>query len=346
MSQVSRLGTSLWIQAAEITNHTFILPLLIFYPTSRCNSRCLSCDWWKSTGADDLSLDEISVVARSLPGLGTRLVAFSGGEPLLREDVFEIVRVFREHQVVLQLFTSGVLLHRHARNVARSFTRVTLSLDATTGSLYRSVRGVDALETVEAGVARLRAEAPSLPITARATLHKTNFRELPSLVEKALEMGLDGISFLAADVSSKAFGRSHAPDPKSLTLDSGEIRELSAVVEATIERHAEQFRSGFIAESPDKLRRLPAYYRALRGEGPHPPVSCNAPWFSAVVEANGAVRPCFFHEPIGNVREAPLDRILRRDLPVFRGGLRVSENPLCKRCVCSIRTGLRSDLWQ
>ena len=79
MSQVSRLGTGLWIRAAEITNRTLVLPLLIFYPTSRCNSRCLSCDWWKATGADDLTLDEISTLTRSLDGLGTRVVAFSGG---------------------------------------------------------------------------------------------------------------------------------------------------------------------------------------------------------------------------------------------------------------------------
>jgi radical SAM protein with 4Fe4S-binding SPASM domain len=60
-------------------------------------------------------------------------------------------------------------------------------------------------------------------------------------------------------------------------------------------------------------------------------------WVSAVVEANGAVRPCFFHPPVGNVREAPLDRILREDLPAFRRKLSVATDPLCERCVCSIR---------
>jgi MoaA/NifB/PqqE/SkfB family radical SAM enzyme len=346
MSHASRLGTGLWIRAAEITNRTLVLPLLIFYPTSRCNSRCLSCDWWKASGADDLTLDEIARLTRSLDSLGTGVVAFSGGEPLLREEVFEIARLFREREVSLHLLTSGVLLHRHARNVASSFTRVTISLDATTGALYRRLRGVDALKMVEEGIARLRAEAPSLPISARATLSKTNFRELPSLVDKASELGLQGISFLAADVSSTAFGRMHPPARSELVLDSNEIAEFSALVEETLVRHAERFRSGFIAESPEKLRRLPRYYAALAGDGPLPSVDCNAPWFSAVVEANGSVRPCFFHDPIGNVREKPLDRILRRDLPAFRGRLRVAEDSLCRRCVCSIRAGARSALWQ
>ncbi len=45
---------------------------------------------------------------------------------------------------------------------------------------------------------------------------------------------------------------------------------------------------------------------------PFPPVACNAPWMSVVIEADGVVRPCFFHEPIGNIREAPLATIVAR----------------------------------
>ena len=79
-----------------MTNRTFVLPLLIFYPTSRCNSRCVSCDWWKQSGADDLTLDEIARLAAALPALGTRMVVFSGGEPLLRPEVFDAAQLFRE----------------------------------------------------------------------------------------------------------------------------------------------------------------------------------------------------------------------------------------------------------
>ncbi len=330
------LSTTLRIRATELTHRTFVVPLLIFYPTSRCNSRCISCDWWRSTGEDDLTLVEISVFARSLPGLGTRVVAFSGGEPLLRPDVFAVADLF-DPSSKLELLTSGVLLARHAREVASRFARVTISLDATNASLYKGVRGIDALSAVESGIARLREEAPSIPVTARATLHKANFRELPGLVRKAQELGLDGISFLAADVSSTAFGRRAPPRSLPLQLDREEIAEFRAMVEALIAREIDLFRSGFIAESPDKLRRLPSYYQALRGEGPFPKVFCNAPWVSAVVEANGAVRPCFFHAPVGNVRDAPLERILRKDLPRFRRGLSVAKNPVCERCVCSIR---------
>jgi MoaA/NifB/PqqE/SkfB family radical SAM enzyme len=264
-------------------------------------------------------------------------VAFSGGEPLLRPDVFAVADLFLERSIRLELLTSGLLLARHAPEVASRFARVTLSLDATTADLYEKVRGVDALAVVESGIARLRAAGPSVPIFARATLHRANFRELPRLVRRARELGLSGISFLAADVTSTAFGRSRPPAGGALLLDGDEIAEFRSIVEFVIANEGEAFRSGFVAESPDKLRRLPEYYAALRGEGPFPKVSCNAPWVSAVVEANGAVRPCFFHPPVGNVRESPLERILREDLPPFRRKLSVAADPLCQRCVCSIR---------
>ena len=340
MSVVSELRTNFKIRASEITHRTFILPLLIFYPTGRCNSRCLSCEWWKSTGEGELSLEEIDSLSRALRSIGTRVVAFSGGEPLLRPDVFEIASLFRREQVRLELLTSGVLLHRHIENVAAAFDRVTISLDAASPELYREIRGIDALGVIEAGVERLRAAAPELPITARTTIHQSNFREMPRIIRKARDMRLDGISFLAADISSTAFGRQEAPPaPDELILDAGEIEELRSIIEATIEAFGDELRSGFIAESPAKLRGLADYYSALHGDRPFPAIKCNAPWISAVIEANGGVRPCFFHEPIGNIRKTPLVRILRENLPAFRRRLDVSSNPVCTRCVCSIKVG-------
>jgi MoaA/NifB/PqqE/SkfB family radical SAM enzyme len=343
-SWTEEMVTALLVRASEITHRTFVLPLLLFYPTSRCNSRCLSCDWWTSAGDDDLSLAEIDELCRSLPGLGTKVVVFSGGEPLLRPDLFVIADSFLARGVRLELLTSGLLLARYAPQVARRFSKVTVSLDAATEDDYREIRGVNGLAAVERGISRLRKLAPALPITARATIHKRNFRELPLLIAKARTVGLDGISFLAADLDSTAFGRQAAPTDRALALDASEIFELRETIEETVRTETEAFESRFVAESPQKLRRLPDYYLALRGEGEFPPVHCNAPWVSAVVEADGSVRPCFFHEAIGNVRSTPLPRILKEDLPRFRRSLGVETNALCQRCVCAIRVGPRSRL--
>ncbi len=342
----SGIAASAFVRLGELTNRTYVLPLVVFFPTSRCNSRRVSCDWWKCSGAGDLALDEIDGVAGALPGLGTRLVLFSGGEPLLRPEVFEAAALFRGRGLTLHLHTSGVLLERSAPQVAREFQRVIVSLDATTEALYHAVRGVTALATVERGVARLRRIAPDLPVTARATLHRMNYRELPRLIEHARAMALDGISFLPADVSASAFGRDGAPQADRLVLDARELADFQDLVEAAVNRYQEEFDSGFVAESPAKLRRLPQYYAALAGLAPFPSVSCNAPYMSVVIEADGLVRPCFFHHPIGNLRRKPLASIVAEDLAAFRSTLVFDSNPVCARCVCSMKTGWRGAPWQ
>jgi MoaA/NifB/PqqE/SkfB family radical SAM enzyme len=337
--------TSALAWLGQAVNRTLVLPLVVFFPTSRCNSRCVSCAWWTSSGDDDLTIEEIEPLAASLRGLGTRLVVFSGGEPLLRSDVFDIAQLFRRTGVALHLLTSGIGLGPRAGDVARSFERVIVSLDAATEDRYEDIRGVAALAAVESGVARLRAIAPSLPITARATLHRANFRELPRIVAKARSMSLTAVSFLAADIGSQAFGPRPPAALRALLLDRDEVREFRALIDAVAVDRAVDFSRGFITESPDKLRRLAQFYAAMIGDEPFPPVACNAPWVSAVIEANGDVRPCFFHAPVGNVRRAPITALVHDDLRAFRARLDVSANSVCERCVCSLHATWRRAPW-
>jgi len=339
------LATNALTQLNVATHRTFAMPLLIFYVTARCNSRCVSCDWWKSDGAADLTLDEIRALADDLPALRTRLVVFSGGEPLLRRDVFEMADVFRAQGLKLHLLTSGLFLERDAEQVATHFEEVTLSLDGHHRDLYRQIRGVDGLDVIERGVRKLSVCAPHLPVRARSTLHRHNFRELPHLIDKARALGLAQISFLVADVTSEAFGRRSETSTRGLLLTESEVEEFTRVVEETLVSHALDFASRFVAESPDKLRRLPRYYAAQLGRGPFPSVACNAPWVSAVVEADGAVRPCYFHPAVGNIRQKPLSQILQQEMRAFRANLDVSSNATCASCVCSLKWGMRTRLW-
>src|SRR5262249_54466567 len=123
-----------------------------------------------------------------------------------------------------------------------------------------------------------------------------------------------------------------------------EVGDLARVIERTIQSRAADFASRFVAESPDKLRQVAQYYAALRGLGAFPPPRCNAPWASAVVEADGAVRPCFFQPAIGNIRERGLRALLTREMVAFRRTLDVSSDAICSRCVCSLQVGVRTPL--
>ena len=118
--------------------------------------------------------------------------------------------------------------------------------------------------------------------------------------------------------------------------------EFARVVEATIVSHSGDFASRFVAEPPGKLRRLPQYYAAQHGLDQFPAVRCNAPWASAVVEADGAVRPCYFHQVVGNIRDKSLRELLTNEMVAFRSGLDVAHNATCSRCVCTLQVGLRT----
>ena len=104
-----------------------------------------------------------------------------------------------------------------------------------------------------------------------------------------------------------------------------------------IREFSEEIHSGFIRESPEKLRRIVHHFRVLAGQKPPRSPRCNAPWVSTVIEANGEVRPCFFHEALGNIHEQELSEILNGPKAVrFRESLDVETNPICQRCVCSL----------
>ena len=310
-SSLKSLRSNLLVKLGQVTGETYTLPLVLFAPTSRCNSRCVSCDWWRSDGKTDLTFGEIRTIADALPRLGTRLVVFTGGEPLLRPDVMEIADLFRRRGLRLHLLTSGLALARHAAAVAERFESVVVSLDGHTPGLYKEIRGVDGLAPVEAGVRSLRALAPSVSVVARSTIHRYNFRHLPNLITQSQRMGFDRVSFLTADVTSDSFGRTGVlpvvrQDSPRLTLTLEETNEFEAVIEHTLRAHASAFANRTAIPGPARLRQFVQYYRAHLGEGAFPEVSCNAPWTSIVIEARGDVRPCFFHPPVGNLRERSL----------------------------------------
>jgi len=342
MLTIPQVASNLLVQLNYATNRTFALPILIFFPTARCNSHCISCDWWKADGARDLTLEEISGLTAQLPALRTRLVSFSGGEPTFRRDVYEIAALFRARGVRLHLLTSGLSLERDAAAVVEHFGEVTISLDGHTAARYEQIRGVNGLGVIERGVRKIKSLSPRTKVRARSTLHRHNFTEVAPLIDKARALGLDGISFLTADVTSEAFGRRTTSSMEGLLLDLEQVDEFARVVEAAIVSHRGDFESRFVAESPEKLRRLPQYYAAQHGRGAFPPVRCNAPWASAVVEADGAVRPCYFHPVVGNIRERSLREILAHEMVAFRRGLNVAQNATCTRCVCTLRVGLRA----
>jgi cyclic pyranopterin phosphate synthase len=121
--------------------------------TDRCNFRCVYCMPKEVFGRDHvflerkelLSFEEIERVARVFVGLGVSKLRITGGEPLIRRDVDQLVaRLAGLGTIDIALTTNGALLSAHAgRLAAAGLSRVTVSLDSLDDAIFRAMNDVD-----------------------------------------------------------------------------------------------------------------------------------------------------------------------------------------------------------
>ena len=316
------------------------LPVLVIYAHSSCNCRCIMCDIWKTTENRTFSLRDLRHQLDSIRRLGVRHVAFSGGEPLMNSELPLIASHLRKEGIQLTLLSTGLLLGKYAVEVVENFDEVIVSLDGPQ-PVHNQIRRVKmAFSLLEAGVCALRRQRDEIRITARCTVQKANHHCLWETARAAKGLRLNGISFLAADLTSTAFNRALVwPEKRQeeIAVSISELPVLEEQVETLARDAGSEFGAGFVVESPEKLRRIADHFRAHLGL--LTPVSplCNAPWVSAVVEADGTVRPCFFHRPIGNLREASLEAVVNgAEARSFRAQLDIRNDAVCRNCVCSL----------
>jgi len=324
------------------------LPVLVIFPHNQCNCRCVMCDIWRIREAREITPADLEPLLESFRRLGLRWVVFSGGEPQLNQKWSSLAQIFRSAGIRVTLLTAGLLLKEQAQLVAEVVDDVIVSLDGPP-AIHNHIRRVrDAFERLSDGVTALRQVRPSMPVRARCTVQKQNCHALRAVVRSAKEIGLNSVSFLAVDFTSSAFNRPEGWQPDHagrVVLTSKEVEALVAEVEHLISECRLDFASGFIVENPQKLRRIAQHFRAHLGLAENVAPRCNAPWVSAVIEASGDVRPCFFHRALGNVhRQSFVEIINSREALEFRASLDVSRNDTCRRCVCSLYVQQGNDL--
>ena len=321
------------------THKISALPIVILMPHSACNCRCVMCDIWKDNkNLKQLTENDIHELLISLKHLGTQQVLMSGGEALLNPNFFRFCEILQKQNIKVSLLSTGLTLKKNAEQLVKWVNDVIVSLDGNE-EIHNLIRNIpDAYQKLKEGVQYIKNIEPHFKITARTVIHRLNFRNWLKIIDSAKEIGLDQISFLPADVSSHAFNRevlwSYQRQHEILPSEN-ELAELENITENIIELYGADFDAHFIAESPEKLRYIYKHYAAHYGRNHFPYKKCNAPWVSTVVEADGTVRPCFFHSPLGNIRENSLENILNSEESIrFRRNLDMNSNSTCIKCVC------------
>lgn len=150
--------------------------MLTYIVTFRCNARCIMCDSWKKDGEGDLSLSEIGSIFEQLPQLD--VVRLSGGEPFVRKDFGDIVRLAQDklQPMVLHVTSNGFLTDRIVRFCEQRDTQRPLmmlfSIDGLAAK-HDQVRGIErAFERVMNTITALapRRQALNLRIAVNQTI--------------------------------------------------------------------------------------------------------------------------------------------------------------------------------
>ena len=157
--------------------------------TPLCNLHCYFCrpegEGISGKSVDALSRVEISLLVSAAAQIGFTNIKFTGGEPLLRKDILDIILDTSACEGVteVQMVTNGTLLAKHAVEMKEAgLSSLTLSLDATTPETFMSIRGGDinmVLQGLEA------ARSAGLSVRINSVITKRNLHEIFGLIEVA-----------------------------------------------------------------------------------------------------------------------------------------------------------------
>jgi cyclic pyranopterin phosphate synthase len=167
--------------------------------TDRCDLRCVYCMAEHMTflpKAEVLSLEELDRIASAFVSLGVKKLRLTGGEPLVRKGVMELVEGLSRHLASgalseLTLTTNGTRLVEFAERLAAAgVKRINVSLDTLKPELFRTLTRGGSLTKVLDGIAAAQAAGLAVKINAVA-LKDDNAAELPGLIAWAHGRGCD-----------------------------------------------------------------------------------------------------------------------------------------------------------
>jgi len=172
-------------------------PVVIWNLIRRCNLTCKHC---YSISADkdfpgELTTDEIYAVMDDLRAFGVPALILSGGEPLLRPDIFEIARRSKDKGFYTALSSNGTLIDEdRCRRIAEiGFDYVGISLDGLGPTHDKFRRMAGAFDLSLEGM-RLCQKA-GMKVGVRFTMTQDNFRDLPGLLRLVESEGIDRFYF-------------------------------------------------------------------------------------------------------------------------------------------------------
>lgn len=214
----------------------------------RCPNRCIYCSSWSSLDKNEtLGFDTICGIVDDAAELGAKLINLSGGEPLLRPDIIEIMDYIKSTGMKIRLYTSGIYYDQGYKSIPVTLLKAisgkvdTLIFNYETDrpELYAKIMGTvpenhSLLEnTIKTAVA--------LGITVEAHLvpMKCNYRLIPQALERVFSLGVSKVSLLRFVPQ----GRS-GENVEATVLSAGEEKELREMMKELSAQYGDKLRLG------------------------------------------------------------------------------------------------------
>ena len=272
--------------------------------TRRCELKCRhcrgaarDCDY-----AGELTTAECYRTLDALAAFSKPMIILTGGEPLVREDIFNVARYASEKGCRVVLATCGHLVSAEvaAKLKAAGVMAVSISLDAATAESHDVFRGVaGAYEKTTAAIHQLN--DVGIPFQINTTVSKLNADELPQILRKAIDLGAATMDFFFLVPTGRG------SEIADLALDpEGRDRALQWIAEQT-------------ETAPIRVRVTcaPQFKKFLSPDlcSPTSDLSLNAPFRGCMggrgfvfISHTGVLQPCGFLDlPCGDLRAADFD---------------------------------------
>jgi len=260
--------------------------------TENCNSRCITCTYWRTVHRDKISTERAIQLLDEIYKLGIKNIRFTGGEPLLRRDFFKILETRNEtdfHKVCLA--TNGLLLEKFKDQINNSIiTNITVSLDGI-GKNNDEIRGIEGYyDIVIRGLSKINKR-----IKIVSTISKILVNDLEDLILLCKDKGWDYDVNLPEN--NLYFFKSEEVKKTLETLWPSE-RDVDKIIEILAKHN-------ILTE--DLLQNIKLYFSKKKFKFSH----CVQGFVEVNIDSNGNVRSgCYVFKPIGNIINSSLKEII------------------------------------
>jgi MoaA/NifB/PqqE/SkfB family radical SAM enzyme len=262
-----------------------------FNSLNACNQACPMCAVWRRDG-EMLSVAEMEPIFADLKQFGLLVTEISGGEPFLREDIYQIFDLLDRLGFLYTAATNGTLLSApgiERMRGARGLLQIAVSIDSLDPEIYARLRGRDLLPAVLHNLDLLVAARLKAPVKINMVMNRINFRETLDFLDFARRRGI----YLSVFPVNQGDGFFHRHSDPQFAPTPAEREEMAAIFRelARLRRLGEPLweYSEFYLRAADYVLGKPV--------GP-----CDAGTLYIDLNADGQVAVCLDREGVGDIR--------------------------------------------